>query len=385
MVGVGVWGPGMSAEWVDQATADEFDRLMAESNGPRTHVGRDGKARTTGEKLALIPISVVNEETVRWLSYPRIPQGKVVIIGGDPGVGKGLLMSRLVAALTTGKPLFPDQLGTAPDPGDAVVIEYEDGIGDTVKPRMRAAGADQSRVYIPPVGDRAFKASDVPALDELLEALPDVRMIFISPVGSFIGGKTDTYRDNEVRDVLNPLAALAERRQITVILIMHLNKQSLDTLLYKLSGSIAFAGVSRSVLVLGRERDGTRLGIVHEKNNLGPEAELLEYRISAPASPDGVTFPPAALHWVHDTELTEDILFGGSRPGPKPVLRDACSEWLNAELGAGPRPVAELFDTGKQLGFSEKVVYAAAKEVGIRKYQQDRAWWWELKAIGAGR
>lgn len=369
----------MTAVYRDDLTGEPY---IVENGQRRNPFATDGKERTKGETLKLVAISTYDEETVRWLSYPRIPLGKVVIIGGDPGVGKGLLMSRMTASVTTGKPLFPDQLGTAPDPASVIIIEYEDGIGDTIKPRLRVAGADQTRVLIPDLGTDTFKASDVPALDQLLEEHPDVRMLFVSPVGSFVGGKTDTYRDNEVRDVLNPLAALAERRQVTVVLVMHLNKQSLDTLLYKLSGSIAFAGVSRSVLVMGKERDGERLGVVHEKSNLGKKADLLEYRISSDPS-DGITFPPAALYWVSDSQLTEDVLFG-TRPGPKPVLRDECGEWLSEELAAGPKPAADLLTTGKGLGFSQKVVYAAAKEVGVNKRQRGDGWWWELKPFGAG-
>lgn len=101
----------------------------------------------------------------------------------------------------------------------------------------------------------------------MLEAYPSVRVGFISPVGTFIGGKTDAYRDNEVRDVLEPLVGLAERRGVTVVLVMHPNKSELEHLLHKLSGSVAFTGISRSVIVLGREREGTRHGLVHEKSN----------------------------------------------------------------------------------------------------------------------
>ncbi len=383
-------GDKEKAERLTDPSAELYDLIGEQEPGRHNGNGtknnpfaNDGKQRTKGQPLKLIPISSVDEQTVYWTSYPRIPQGKVVILGGDPGVGKGFLMARMTADITRGKPLFPDQIGTAPEPASVVIVEYEDGTGDTVKPRLRAAGADQTRVYIPDMGVDTFTASDVPALDQLLEDHPDVRMLFISPVGSFVGGKTDTYRDNEVRDVLTPLADLAERRQVTVVLIMHLNKTSLDTLLYKLSESIAFTGISRSVLVMGKERDGNRHGVVHVKSNLSEKAGLLEYRIESVGASDGRTFPPAVLRWNTDTQLTEDVLFG-TKPGPKPVLRQECEDWLAEALGSGPRRANELLAEGKDLGFTQKVVYSAAKEVGVAKAQKKDGWWWEVKPVGGG-
>lgn len=334
-------------------------------------------------RVKLVPFTEVDDETVGWLSYPRIPRGKVVIVGGDPGVGKGFLMARLTANLTRGVALFPDQLGDPVD-GDVAIIEYEDGKGDTLKPRLRAAGADVARVVYPELWDargkpRTCRAQDVPALEESLRASPGVQLVFISPVGTFLGGKTDSYRDNEVRDVLEPLIGLAERCDVTVILIMHMNKKELENILYRLMGSIAFTGISRSVLILG-ERDGRR-GAVHEKSNLGPLGETLEFRLES--VDDGTLNPPARLEWVAGSELTKNDLFGRRRTGPEPVMRKAAEEFLTTVLKDAPRPSKEIMEEAStQCSLSEKVMYAAAQELRIKKTKRaGGTWWWELPTV----
>jgi hypothetical protein len=167
-------------------------------------------AQKEGPGLVVRRLSEIEREQVRWLWEPRIPLGKVTILAGDPDAGKSWLSLAVAVAVTRGVAL-PDS-GEPPPMGDVVIAAYEDGAADTIKPRASELGVDESRVHVVEgTRDndghvRPFSAADVDALATYVEQIGAVRLVVIDPVASFIGGKVDAYRDNEVRDALNPLA-----------------------------------------------------------------------------------------------------------------------------------------------------------------------------------
>ena len=97
------------------------------------------------ETVEIIRMSEVDTQTVEWLWEPYIPFGKVTIVQGNPGEGKTTFALRLAAACTTGGTLP----GMKPLPPFQVIYQTaEDGLGDTVKPRLIEADADLDRVLV---------------------------------------------------------------------------------------------------------------------------------------------------------------------------------------------------------------------------------------------
>ena len=97
-------------------------------------------------KLKLIKMSSVDVEEVQWIWYPYIPYGKVTIVQGDPGEGKTTFILALIALLTKGEPLPEEE--TATEPINVIYQTAEDGLGDTIKPRLLSAGADCDKVLV---------------------------------------------------------------------------------------------------------------------------------------------------------------------------------------------------------------------------------------------
>ena len=165
-------------------------------------------------------MSDIETEEVKWLWYPYIPIGKVTIIQGDPGEGKTSFVLAVISALTLGEAL--PECDSAAEPMNVIYQTAEDGLADTIKPRLEAAKADCSRVL---VIDDSY--SELTLCDERLEQAireTGAKLIVLDPLQAYLGNDVDMHRANEVRPVMKRIAAMAERTQCAVILIGHMNK-----------------------------------------------------------------------------------------------------------------------------------------------------------------
>ena len=225
------------------------------------------------ETVEIIRMSEVDTQTVEWLWEPYIPFGKVTIVQGNPGEGKTTFALRLAAACTTGGTLP----GMKPLPPFQVIYQTaEDGLGDTVKPRLMEAEADLDRVLVIDEAKRELTLSD----ERIEKAITQngARLIILDPIQAYMGEKTDMNRANEVRPMFRRLADVAERTGCAVILIGHLNKAAGGQSAYRGLGSIDFRAAARSVLLIGRvKREPNVRVIVHDKSSLAPEGKPIAF------------------------------------------------------------------------------------------------------------
>ena len=189
-------------------------------------------------ELKMIRMSEVESQEVKWLWYPFIPYGKLTIIQGDPGDGKTTLVLNIAAKLSKGECFDSDM--DVQEPVNVIYQTAEDGLADTVKPRLELAGADCEKILV---------------IDERLEealAKTRAKVLILDPIQAYLGGGMDMNRANEARDMTKKLGALAEKYQCAILLIGHMNKASGNKAAYRGMGSIDFFAVARSVLLVGR-------------------------------------------------------------------------------------------------------------------------------------
>jgi hypothetical protein len=247
-----------------------------------------------GRRLVLTDLAAVRPKPVRWLWQNRIPLGVPSLLAGKPKLGKSTLAYDLAAKVTTGT-LDGDLMG---EPGDVLVVTFEDLVAETVVPRLIAAGADLSRVRTIDVEhdgatDLVSLPDDVRQIEEAAAAR-NVRLLIVDPLMAALTVGTDSHRDSQVRRVLAPLAKLAERNGLSVLTIMHLNKGQGADLIGRIGGSVAFTGAARSLLVFGADpadpdgEDGSGR-VLAQRGNLAKRAASLAYRIEGRLidGPDG--------------------------------------------------------------------------------------------------
>ena len=317
-------------------------------------------------KLKMIRMSEVQSQEIEWLWYPFIPYGKLTIIQGDPGDGKTTMVLNLAAKLSKGEAL--DENMKVTEPVNVIYQTAEDGLADTVKPRLELAGADCERIIVIDESDKSLSMVD----ERLEQAIvrTGARLLILDPIQAYLGGGMDMNRANEARDMTKKLGALAEKTKCAIILIGHMNKASGNKAAYRGMGSIDFFAVARSVLLVGRvEGESNTRAVVQIKNNLAAFGHPKAFALSE----DG-------FKWLGDYEITVDEVLGGITPKAnkmeqaKQMLREL-AETQNAVLSN------EIFDRADELGISKRTLENAKKELGIRARKINNAWYWELDKV----
>ena len=217
----------------------------------------------TKTELQMIKMSEIQSQEVAWLWFPFIPYGKLTIVQGDPGDGKTTLVLNIAAKLSKGEGL--DSKMKLTEPLNVIYQSAEDGLADTVKPRLEAAGANCENIS---VIDESIKSLSM--IDERLEEAvirTKAKLLILDPIQAYLGGGMDMNRANEARDMTKKLATLAEKYQCAIVLVGHMNKAAGNKAAYRGMGSIDFFAVARSVLLVGRvEGEANIRAVVQIKN-----------------------------------------------------------------------------------------------------------------------
>ena len=311
--------------------------------------------------LKLINMQDVEVEEVKWLIYPFIPYGKITIIQGDPGEGKTTLVLQIIARLTKGESIVNEE---AKEPINVIYQTAEDGLADTIKPRLLSADADCSKVLVIDDKDTPLTMRDVRLEQAIVET--NAKLVVLDPIQGFLGADVDMHRANEIRPVMKHISELAEKYKCAIILIGHMNKSSMGKSAYRGLGSIDFQAAARSVLIVGRIKDEPEIRVVCQtKSSLAPEAKSLAFRLSE----------ENGFEWIGEYDVTADDLLSGSAKGKK---KQMAMEFLENTLADGQMPYTELLELAKQKGISEKTLRNAKDELGIKAKRANNQWYWCL-------
>ena len=314
-------------------------------------------------EMNLIKMSDIEAKEVEWLWYPFIPYGKLTIIQGDPGDGKTTLVLNIAAALTQGKGFENDM--NVEGPMNVIYQTAEDGLADTVKPRLEQAGAECSKVLVIDESEKSLSMTD----ERIEKALDETgaRLLIMDPIQAYLGGGTDMNRANEAREITKHLAIIAEKKNCAIVLIGHMNKAGGIKAAYRGMGSIDFIAVARSVLLVGRVPGiDNRRAVIQIKNNLAPMGHAKAFDLSE----DG-------FEWIGNYEISaEDVLGGYSYKESK--LDQA--KQLFRELAKNKDRISslELIELAKTEGISKRTMDTAKKELGIKSIKVNNTWYLKL-------
>ncbi len=301
--------------------------------------------------------ATVQPEPVSWLWEPYVPRRKLTLVEGDPGMGKTWFMLQIAASLSQGYGL-PGQEGTLQgkhNHGQPVLyLSTEDGLADTLRPRLDAAGADCTKIHAL-TGWRTQDGETVTTGSSTLADLPVIKaamaeyhpaLVIIDPLQAYLGAKTDMYRANEVRPLLAELVLVAEQYDCAIVCVRHLSKHLQSRAMYRGLGSIDCTAAARSVLLVGEEPSSegeggrssesapARCVLAQSKCSLAPKGLSLVFELR-----DG------RFYWGGQSHITADDMVKGLQPTAR---RDTevqkAEEWLRTHLCRGQRPAKEGYE-----------------------------------------
>ena len=326
------------------------------------------KPAKPARSVPVICMDDVEQTEVDWLWYPYIPFGKLTIVQGNPGEGKTFFAMQLAAACTNQK-FLPDMEPF--EPFNMIFQTAEDGLGDTVKPRLVSSGADLKRVLVIDDAENPLTLAD----DRIEKAIREnnAKLMVIDPLQAFLGANVDMNRANEVRPVFRKLADIAQSTGCAIVMIGHLNKASGTQSTYRGLGSIDIAAVVRSILFVGKVKDDpTTRVIVHEKSSLAPPGQSLAFSLG----------DQKGFRWIGAYDISaEDLLAGGE--GTKAELKQEQAIKLIYEFLADGKKVsiAEINKEAIERGISERTVRLARNSMKdkLESERQGKDWWIWLK------
>lgn len=328
--------------------------------------------RRNKPNLKLINMEQVEIEKIDWLLYPFIPFGKVTIVQGDPGEGKTTMVLQIIAKLTKGEAVLPsdsaesalEEKTVALEPVNVIYQTAEDGLGDTIKPRLLSAGADCSRVMVIDDNDQALTMMDARLEEAIIQT--KARLVVLDPIQGFLGADVDMHRANEIRPLMKRVAVLAEKYHCAIILIGHMNKNSNGKSSYRGLGSIDFQAAARSVLIVGRIKDEPEIRVVcHVKSSLAPEGKSIAFRLDK----------DTGFEWIGEYDISADDLLSGDNRGQK--IHEA-KEFLKEILVSGSVAQTKVAEEAESRGIKKKTLWNAKKELEIESVKIGNQWFWML-------
>ncbi len=336
------------------------------------------------DKKIVIPsitnLGDVEPEEVEFLWAPYIPLGKLTFLEGDPGLGKTFLALCICTAVSNGT-LLPDQEGKPTiqlKKGNVLFMTQEDGLADTLVPRLDLMGADRNQIHCltgwrtaESEEEQNFTLADINVLRASLEKVKPV-LVVIDPLQAYLGGGVDMHRANETRPILSNLAKIAEEYHCAILIIRHLSKGS-NKALYRGLGSIDFTAAARSVLMVGQEPNTKQKALAHIKSSCAANGVSLGFELHP-----GFGFIWSGVSSFSVEELLAPAATIDDENKSDKSSLDEAKEFLYNMLADGAVQCKILKKEAKEAGIKWRTVERAKEKIGFKAFKQGSEWYWPI-------
>jgi len=381
------WNEAARAGYSALAAADEAARARANAkpNGADSPKGADPDVidiEAPSQTLETVCAADIKQVPVEWVRKDHLARGKMTLLAGDPSLGKSQIAVDTAARITRG--MFWPEGGRAPL-GSVVILSAEDSASDTIVPRLDLAGADLGRVHILTAvkADRRYRSfniqDDLELLGRKLMQLDDVALVSIDPITAYLGS-IDSHRTSDVRAVLEPVGQFAEKYRIALLGITHPPKATQAKAMHAFIGSIAFVASARLAFVVTEELETERRLLLPVKNNLGPKAAGIGYRIQSGTSSKGIATSGICWDSLPVTITATEALRASSEGTRRGHTQAEAVEFLEEELADGPKDAQGMKAKADDKGITSRTLARARAKLNIvaEKDGFSGGWQWRL-------
>ncbi|MCL2638156.1 MAG: AAA family ATPase [Oscillospiraceae bacterium] len=311
-------------------------------------------------KLKIFSMEEIETEYVSWLWKPYIPFGKITIVQGDLGDGKTTMMLAIAADLTRGRAL---PTGSTTEPVNVLFQTAEDGLADTIKPRLEDLGADCNRVHVIDESEKSLTFSDERIEQAIIKT--EAKLLILDPLQAYIGSG-DMNSAGGIRPLMKLLAGVAERTECAIVIIGHLNKGKSKSQ-YRGLGSIDIYAAARSVLTVGRIGEYSR-AVVQGKSNLAPPGKAIAFELD----------PVLGFKWLGECDVDTDDVISGKANRPE-SQSDKVRRIILSALSDGSEIAAnDIIEEAKDEGVSTITLKRVKKELGVISTKRGEQWYWQF-------
>ena len=318
----------------------------------------------SNDVLEIKKLSEIQSTKVEWLWYPYIPLGKLTIIQGDPGSGKTMLILYLASLISSGSPLPNEDSNVSHEPTTVIYQTSEDGYEDTIKPRLEMFPSTNfdNIVFI---NEDKYPLNMLDERIELAVIKENAKLFILDPIQAYIGQNIDMNRANEMRPLLKNLGDIAQKYQVAIVLIGHMNKGKGTKSSYHRLGSIDIPAAARSVLICGELRNSNGIrAVIQDKSSLSQRGNPFAFRIT-----------DNGIEWLGEYEVDVEELLDGNK---KMTDKECAKEWLSAILNDKPFPANKIYQMSYEQNFSKRTLDQAKSELNIQSYKEGKNWYWRL-------
>ncbi len=374
----------------EKAIKNHEEQLRKSNPKPKeTNVG--GKRAGVGQystSVAYRMMDAVEEKPIEFLWPGRIACGKVTLLAGDPGLGKSQITAALAGIITQGV-YWPVDFGKC-KPGAVIFLSAEDDAADTIRPRLRAVNADLSKIAIldavmeknetGQVIRRSFSLkNDLERLEKMVKEIGNVRLIVIDPITAYLGG-VDSHKNSDVRAMLSPLGDFAEKNDLAILAVSHLNKSISKDALNRINGSMAFVAASRAAFIVIKDKNNPeRRLLLPLKNNLAKDTgglafSIVDCTLDSGISTSKVEWEPEPVNMTADEALNAPV-----RRSENSQIEEA-KRFIIDLLGNDALLSNEVTKEAELLGYSGATIKRAKSELGVESFRESPKgkWYWRL-------
>lgn len=321
-------------------------------------------------QIPVVCLKDIEAQVVEYLWYPYIPKRKLTLATGQEGIGKSWLTCAIAACITNGKGL-PG--ASVVEQGNVLMLSAEDGLADTVKPRLLASGADCERVFAPQ-GKFTFDEKGLSFLSEMIAEYRPL-LVIIDPLFAYTGAKVDINKANEARAISTRLADIAENLDTSLFLIRHFNKaKGHGDSRHAGMSSIDWCAAARVELLIGVDPDDpSKRAIIHDKHNLSEQGKSLGFTIR-----DGQFF------WTGESNLTAARILSSVGNEEEAQGRNDAEDFLREILSSGAKPAKEIQREARDAGLTDWQLRSAKARLRIQPFKRggnfggEKGWFWSL-------
>lgn len=334
-----------------------------------------------GNKPKAAPLSQIESHPLRWLWLNKIPSGCLSLFVGDPGMGKGILMGDLMARVSNGShwPFLDSHVendfpnGKKAGPGTCVLLSSEDNPHDTIRPRAEDAGADLDKILL--LTPKKYTISNlINELKTIKKSTPDLTLVVIDPLADFMGNIKGN-SNSSIRSELNPLLIFAQKQNLTILGIQHLNKDQAKKAIYRTLDSIAYIAAARSVWLIQKDEDdysGQRRFFSPIKANVCKSPTTLAFSIDGPLGHPMVTWESKP------TQVNPDELLGDPEKKERMSSLEEAKKFLIKILRDGPIESVQVIKEAEDNGISKPTLNRAKSILKINSFRKDQKWYMEI-------